>query len=303
MGAAVAAIPFALPNRRVEAWKWSDLARAVEALALTPPPAAPHPTLHPILALAQFYGRNDSLSLAPGETLLRVERIDPQAGLTAKGFEALVARDAHLHRVVIQPFAADAVIALHGRIVLEAGARYTQTILAFGARFCRIETEIVHQGAGAQARLNAAYLVGDGAHVDLTSLAAHHIDHGVTRQITKGAARAGGKAVFQGKFYVARGAQKTDAQMSHDGLLLDERAEINSKPELEIYADDVACAHGNSIGALDGQALFYLRQRGMPLAAARALLIEAHIAAALEDIEDEALQESLRLEARSWLTA
>ena len=180
MGAAVAAIPFALPNRRVEAWKWSDLARAVEALALTPPPAAPHPTLHPILALAQFYGRNDSLSLAPGETLLRVERIDPQTGLTAQGFEALVARDAHLHRVVIQPFAADGVIALHGRIVLEAGARYTQTILAFGARFCRIETEIVHQGAGAQARLNAAYLVGEGAHVDLTSLAAHHIDHGVT---------------------------------------------------------------------------------------------------------------------------
>jgi len=99
----------------------------------------------------------------------------------------------------------------------------------------------------------------------------------VTRQLIKGAARKGGRGVFQGKILVAPQAQKTDARQNHHALLLDDGAEVFARPELEIHADDVACAHGNSVGALDAMALFYMRQRGLPETAARALLVRAFL--------------------------
>jgi Fe-S cluster assembly protein SufD len=89
--------------------------------------------------------------------------------------------------------------------------------------------------------------------------------------------------------------------MRHDALMLSDTSEIRSKPELEIYADDVACAHGNTIGQLDESALFYMRQRGIPLAEARALLTEAFVADVFDDLDDEDLRESLLGKIREWL--
>jgi Fe-S cluster assembly protein SufD len=110
----------------------------------------------------------------------------------------------------------------------------------------------------------------------------------------------GGRGVFQGKFHVPRtSGQQTDASMQHNALLLEEGAEVFAKPELEILADDVQCAHGNTSGALDAAQLFYLRQRGIPLTQARAMLTEAFIAQALEGAGD--LEDALRAEAQAWL--
>jgi len=111
------------------------------------------------------------------------------------------------------------------------------------------------------------------------------------------------RGVFQGKFHVRRPAQHTDAEMRHDALMLSDTSEIRSKPELEIYADDVACAHGNTIGQLDESALFYMRQRGIPLGEARALLTEAFVADVFDDLGDEDLRESLLGKIRAWLGA
>ena len=91
--------------------------------------------------------------------------------------------------------------------------------------------------------------------------------------------------------------------MRHDALMLSDTSEIRSKPELEIYADDVACAHGNTIGQLDESALFYMRQRGIPAAEARALLTEAFVAVVFDDMDDEELQSSLLGKVRDWLGA
>jgi len=107
--------------------------------------------------------------------------------------------------------------------------------------------------------------------------------------------------VFQGKFLVQRPAQHTDAEMRHDALMLSDSSEIRSKPELEIYADDVACAHGNTIGQLDESALFYMQQRGIPAAQARALLTEAFLADVFDDLDDEDLRESILGKLRGWL--
>jgi Fe-S cluster assembly protein SufD len=117
----------------------------------------------------------------------------------------------------------------------------------------------------------------------------------------KGASRKGGRGVFQGRIEVARGAQRTDARQYHHGLLLEEGAEIYAKPELEIYADDVQCAHGNTAGALDEAALFYMRSRGIGEAAARALLTEAFLLEAVP--EDLPGREEIVARIQSWLSA
>jgi Fe-S cluster assembly protein SufD len=100
--------------------------------------------------------------------------------------------------------------------------------------------------------------------------------------------------VFQGLIEVARGADGADARMGHHALVVGERAEVDAKPELQIYADDVACTHGNSIGALDEEALFYARQRGIPEAQARALLTEAFVIQVVDRIEHPAAREAVR---------
>lgn len=207
-----------------------------------------------------------------------------------------------LHRTVYQAGARTAAQVAMARIDLHQGAKVRQTALAFGARLARIETRVDHLAGGSEAVLNGAYLAGDGFHADMTSHVRHSRPGCVTRQVVKGAARSGGKGVFQGKFLVARPAQKTDARMEHHALLLEDGAEINAKPELEIYADDVQCTHGNTAGALDAAALFYMRQRGIPEAEARAMLTESFIADVFAAVEP-AIAGIMLEEARRWLRA
>jgi Fe-S cluster assembly protein SufD len=122
---------------------------------------------------------------------------------------------------------------------------------------------------------------------------------GTTGQLTKGVADDQARGVFQGRIVVAPGADRTDARMGHHALILSDRAEIDAKPELEIYADDVACAHGNTVGALDEEALFYARQRGLTEAEARALLMGAFLAEVVDRIEHAGARDI----AAAWLAA
>jgi Fe-S cluster assembly protein SufD len=214
--------------------------------------------------------------------------------------EYVLEQGAVLNRTVAQVGASGAVQAATASVRLGQNARLVQTSLALGARLARLETRVVHEVAGSDAILNGAYLAGAGFHADLTSHVRHSSPGAVTRQTVKGAARAGGKGVFQGKFFVARDAQKTDAQMEHHALLLEDGAEINAKPELEIYADDVQCAHGNTAGAIDEEALFYIRQRGVPEHEARAMLTQSFIAEAFA-AADPKVADILLSEAQRWL--
>jgi len=207
-----------------------------------------------------------------------------------------------LNRLTFQSGGKSAVQASTAHVRLGKGARLVQTALAFGARLARLETRVTHEAGGSEAILNGAYLVRDGLHADLTSHVVHEAPGCVTRQTVKGAARKGGHGVFQGKFLVERAAQKTDAKMQHHALLLEDGAEVNAKPELEIYADDVQCAHGNTAGAINADALFYLRQRGLPEHEARAMLTESFIAEAFAAAEPSVADLMMR-EARRWLLA
>jgi Fe-S cluster assembly protein SufD len=189
---------------------------------------------------------------------------------------------------------AGAVIVSRADVEMAAGASFAQTVIASGARRQRLETRLSHPGGGAAARLDGVYVLADQRHADITTVVSHEGMDGATDQLTKGVVRDQARGVFQGRIVVQPGADKTDARMGHHALILSERAEVDAKPELEIFADDVACAHGNTVGALDEDALFYAEQRGIPDAEARALLTEAFLGEVVDRIEHEGAREVVR---------
>ncbi|WP_306253230.1 Fe-S cluster assembly protein SufD [Parvularcula sp. IMCC14364] len=216
-----------------------------------------------------------------------------QAWLANSLSEFSLSEKAVLTRIVLQEAAPAAITVNTALLDLQARSRFHQTTVAFGGRLTRLETQLVQGAPDSQATLNAAYLLNQQNHLDMTTLVHHLAERGVTGELVKGVLADASCGVFQGKFLVARGAQKIDARMAHNALLLSEKAEVNAKPELEIYADDVECAHGNTAGALDDQALFYMRQRGLSEHQARAILVDAFLGEVLDDVEDDALRAQL----------
>jgi Fe-S cluster assembly protein SufD len=199
-----------------------------------------------------------------------------------------------VERLVLAADHADAISVSQAEVRLAAGAEYGQTVLTSGARRQRLETAVHHPGGNAKLRLDGVYVLADKVHADQTTLVTHEGTDGTTGQLTKGVVRDQARGVFQGRIVVAEGADRTDAKMGHHALVLSDRAEVDAKPELEIYADDVACAHGNTVGALDEDALFYARQRGMPEDEARALLTEAFLGEVVDRIWNEKAREVVR---------
>ncbi len=279
-----------LPTRRVEAWKYSDLAAVLPDVTLV----AGAGSVIELLA-----GHVERLEVASGESVLNVDRFTSGA-LEPRAFSATVAAGGTLTRIVIQS-ASNGVLLGHIRVRLCAGATFRQFIYAEGAKLARMETVVTVEGEGATVELNGVYLAGRGRHADLTSIVEHMQPGGVTRQLIKGAARAGGRGVFQGKILVAAGAQHTDARQNHHALLLEDGAEVFAKPELEIHADDVQCAHGNTVGGLDANALFYMRSRGISETEARALLVEAFLIDAVPDDLPADLHGEILSRIRAWL--
>ena len=165
-----------------------------------------------------------------------------------------------------------------------AGATYDSFTLSLGARLSRVELSVRLAGAHGMAHLNAAQMLGGEQHGDFTTNVRHQAKSCGSRQTVKNVLGGRSRAVFQGRIEVARGADKTDGYQMNQALLLSPDAEIDSKPELEIYADDVKCSHGATVGALDPDQLFYLESRGIEPAAARAILVRAFLVEALEQI-------------------
>ena len=155
----------------------------------------------------------------------------------------------------------DATASSHG-VVLDGG-------------LCRTDVEATLAGDGADCALDGLYLVDGRRHVDHQVTVRHGSPHGSSRQLFKGVLEDQGRAVFNGKIVVDPGAQKTDAKQSNRNLLLSDEALVNSNPQLEIFADDVRCTHGSTVGRLDEDAVFYLRSRGLDRAAAESLLVYA----------------------------
>jgi Fe-S cluster assembly protein SufD len=184
---------------------------------------------------------------------------------------------------------------------IAAGGTYDSFALTLGARLARMEVHARLSGDGAAAHLNAAQLLADTQHADFTTVVTHAAPHCASRQTVKNVLAGKSRAVFQGKIEVAPGAQKTDGFQMNQALLLSPDAEIDCKPQLEIFADDVKCSHGATVGELDAEQLFYLRSRGIAAATARAILVQAFLAEALNLVAEGPARDVLEAAiARRW---
>ena len=156
-------------------------------------------------------------------------------------------------------------------------------------------------GTGSKLDVSGAFLARGREHVDTTLVVDHVVRDCESRELFKGVLDGRARGVFQGKIIVQPGADGTDGKQMAKALMLSEDAEFDSKPELEIFADDVACGHGATCAELDPELMFYCRSRGIPETEARALLIEAFIGEAIDKVGDEAVRSALLAVAQSWL--
>ncbi len=215
--------------------------------------------------------------------------------------EVDLAEGAELHHVRVQGRDHERRAATHLFARLAKGAQLRSFTLTFNGVLTRNEAVVRLNGEGALAHLAGA-AVGDGDfHHDDTVFVTHDAVGCESRQVFKKVLRNGAVGVFQGKIKVEPGAQKTDGYQISQALLLDERSQFLAKPELEIYADDVACSHGSTAGAIDETALFYLRSRGVPERDAMDLLVLAFLREALAEVADERLAENLGARLEGWL--
>jgi Fe-S cluster assembly protein SufD len=180
------------------------------------------------------------------------------------------------------------------------GGVYDSFTLALGGRLSRAEIHARLAGPNAMAHLNAAQLLGGNQHADFTTIVSHDAPNCGSRQTVKTVLTGKSRGVFQGKIEVARAAQKTDGYQMNQALLLSPDAEMDSKPQLEIYADDVKCSHGATVGELDAEQLFYLRSRGVPAEQARMMLVRAFLAEALDPITHEAARHAMEAAVERW---
>ena len=155
------------------------------------------------------------------------------------------------------------------------GSRFTSCSFALGAALSRNDITTRFDAEGCDATLNGLYMADGRQHVDHHTCIDHAKPRGVSRELYKGVLDGAARAVFNGKVIVRPDAQQTDAHQSNRNLLLSEGAEVDTKPQLEIYADDVKCSHGATVGQLDEDQIFYLRSRGVDDDAARRLLTHA----------------------------
>ena len=155
---------------------------------------------------------------------------------------------------------------------LGRASRYETTSINLGAQLSRHDVSVVMEHEGAETAVDGLYMVGSDQHSDTHSVIDHKQPHCTSHQLYKGILDGNGRAVFNGKVFVREGAQKTDAQQTNKNLLLSDKARVDTKPQLEIYADDVKCAHGAAVGQIEPEELFYLETRGIGPELGRSLL-------------------------------
>jgi Fe-S cluster assembly protein SufD len=188
-------------------------------------------------------------------------------------------------------------------VTLGSHAHFNTFGMTSGSGVSRYQAVIACAGEGSRVETNGVNLLNGRQHADTTLFLDHAVPNCNSREIFRAVVDDRGHSVFQGRIIVRPKAQKTDAKMMTRALLLSDEAEADNKPELEIFADDVTCGHGATSGALDESLLFYLRARGLPEKDAQALLIQAFLGEAIEQIANDALRELAISAAQRWLEA
>ena len=239
----------------------------------------------------------------------RVMLIESHEGPTASDYqvnaalELFIGDGAHVDHVKVIGEGTEALHVSTLAAAIGAHARFNTFSFISGGSLVRNQLFLRLDGEGTVAGIRGASLLKDRQHADTTLFADHIARDCQSREMFKSVLDNEAHGVFQGRIIVRRHAQKTDAKMMTQALLLSERAEADNKPELEIFADDVQCGHGATAGALDEELKFYLMARGIPPAEAEAMLIQAFLGEAIEGIEHAGLREALIESIAAWLGA
>jgi Fe-S cluster assembly protein SufD len=207
--------------------------------------------------------------------------------------EIVLADGARVDHVRVQRDGNQAFHIANAAVSLAAASRYRSVSVALGARISRYDLAVRQIGEGAECAIDGLALIGERQLADTHTLIDHAKPHGTSRQLHKCIVGGAAHAVFSGKIMVRPGAQRTDSSQSSRNLLLTGRAHVDTKPQLEIFADDVKCAHGATVGQLDAESVFYLTSRGLSEGAARNLLTYAFGAEIIERIPVASLKRRL----------
>jgi Fe-S cluster assembly protein SufD len=254
----------------------------------------------PVQVLFMNVDRDDPVVLNPRNVAIvgdgaRLDLIEshvmPEGGRSLTNLVNLVVvgRGAEVRHDRLQTGAGAGTLIGQTRYEISADARLTQSLATLGGALVRNEIHALMQGGGIEATLNGLYFTRDRQHVDNHILVEHAAPGSTSDQFYKGILDGRSQGVFAGKIVVRRDAQKTNAYQSNSNLLLSPEAEIDTKPELEIFADDVKCSHGATAGELDERELFYLRSRGLDADTARSVLTFAFAGEVLERFGNRAI--------------
>ena len=244
------------------------------------------------------------LILAPGARATVIEQYATlgEAGyLTNTVTEVELGDGAYLDHYRVQEESAEAYHVATTAVRQGRDSRLVSHSLALGARLARTDIDVDLAGEGAECSLDGLYVLSGRQHVDFHTRVDHRVPHGTSRELFKGILDGRARGVFSGKVYVHPDAQHTDAEQANHNLLLSPGAEVDTKPQLEIFADDVKCGHGATVGQLDEQALFYLRSRGLDHHQARAMLTCGFAEQVLDRVQVPALRGYLGAALRSLL--
>ena len=269
------------------------------ALIMVPPETAVADPVHLLFIATRKDGASHPrclVSAGPGSAVTVVEdyvALTDEAYFTNAVTEIALADNARVAHVRVQR---ESGAAFHiGRCAVSLGraAAYRSVGVALGARISRLDHCVTQAGIGSECTLDALALIGGSQIADTHSVIDHGQAHGTSRQLHKCIVGAAAQAVFNGKVLVRQGAQKTDSAQSSRNLLLSPKARVDTKPQLEIFADDVKCAHGATVGQLDTDEVFYLQSRGLSEPAAKSLLTYAFGAEIIDRIPIRTLKTRL----------
>ncbi|MDE0960029.1 MAG: Fe-S cluster assembly protein SufD [Planctomycetota bacterium] len=192
----------------------------------------------------------------------------------------------------VRAFRPECASIFHGtRVVQQQGSRFDDLFSSSGGELIRNELHVIHEGTGCHCELLGAYVGRGKEHLDHHTTIDHKVEDCTSREVYRGVLSDRARGVFSGMIHVHQDAQRTDAKQSNDTILLSDTAEANTRPRLEIYADDVKCTHGATIGELDENAIFYLRSRGVSVDEARKIMVRAFTSEVFVQMEDRQLSD------------
>jgi Fe-S cluster assembly protein SufD len=300
---------FGEPDAGADSMASLNLAFARDGYVIELAPGAvietPVELLHLTMSAAAYHTRNVIVA-APGSsaTLIETFRHDGATVYWSQPVTAIrVGSGAALRHYKDQNEGTRAFHTAATDIRVAENGRYENFVLTTGAALSRNEIAVVLDGCGASCRLDSGYLARGRQHADNTTTIIHAKPQTTSAEVYKGVLDDQARAVFQGRIVVEKDAQKADGHQLNKTILLSDRAEIDTRPELEIFADDVKCSHGAAAGELDEDALFYLRARGIGQADARRMLVQAFVGETLENISDVAVHAAFERRIGEWMAA